>query len=369
MRILMRNTVFKTAALAGLFSCMLVLVGAFSGITASVHAITAAEVETEAELKQFVEDAVDAYYLEFLLKQHCDLSTLDLPESLSGQVLTGFLGRYGIQDLSPSSMQMLSTEDVKELIDLFNSGFVQGLFEAEGLELDIWAVCQVPQPNSTFRDVFGGPEEANWKSGSIYLFVAQYPQGEQKVVFHGQDPDLLTQDLTGLEDADNRPVMELIEQAAAAAVQGRPETEKGFLDYCWDDPTVEGDGDEDDGDPLTAPGDSWKTSYVVDPFDSLGLPAPSDSPRVIFGSGIYPKTGEPPSECRIVTGMDDMDDMDDDITEVIEGIVDGGGCAIAAGSDNAPRGTAFNLLLIVSALFFTISFRSRAMDKRNGVRS
>ena len=72
----MRNTVFKTAALTGLFSCMLALAGAFSGITASVHAITAAEVETEAELKQFVEEAVDAYYIDFLLKQHCDLREL-----------------------------------------------------------------------------------------------------------------------------------------------------------------------------------------------------------------------------------------------------------------------------------------------------
>ena len=50
MRILMRNTVFKTAALAGLFLCMLMLAGAFSGITVSVHAITADEVETEADL-------------------------------------------------------------------------------------------------------------------------------------------------------------------------------------------------------------------------------------------------------------------------------------------------------------------------------
>ena len=60
MKILMRNTVFKTAALAGLFSCMLVLAGAFSGVTASVHAmhegfIHADEVGTDEEkLEQFV---------------------------------------------------------------------------------------------------------------------------------------------------------------------------------------------------------------------------------------------------------------------------------------------------------------------------
>ena len=40
MKILMRSTVFRTAALAGLFSLMLALGGAFFGITASVHAVT-----------------------------------------------------------------------------------------------------------------------------------------------------------------------------------------------------------------------------------------------------------------------------------------------------------------------------------------
>ena len=367
MKILMRNTVFKTATLAGLFLCMLMLAGAFSGITVSVHAITAGEVETEEGLEQFVQEAVDEYYIEFLLKERCDLSQLSLPESLSGQVLTGFLGRYGIQDLSPSSMQMLPTEDVKELIDLFNSDFVQGFFEAEDLELDIWAACQVPQPNSTFRDVFGGPEEENWKSGSIYLFVAQYmdQDPEQTLIFYGVDMQSENEDLVGLEDEGGRRVMKLIEDAADGPVPGQ--TEKGFLDYCWDDPTVD-DDDIDDMNPLTAPGDSWKTSYVVDPFDYLGLPAPSDSPRVIFGSGIYPKTGTSPDGCRPVlddgggTGGGGRTGGGIDIS-------DGGGCAIAAGSDSTPRGTAFNLLLIVSALFFTISFRSRAMDKRNGVRS
>lgn len=119
MRILMRNTVFKTAALAGLFSCVLMLAGAFSGITTSVHAVHADEVDTEEKLKQFVEEAVDEYYIEFLLKEHCDLRNLDLPE-LALQFLPSFLAPYGIQDLSPESMRMLSTEDVRRLIGLFN---------------------------------------------------------------------------------------------------------------------------------------------------------------------------------------------------------------------------------------------------------
>ena len=73
MRILMRNTVFKTAALAGLFSCMLMLAGAFSGITTSVHATHADEVDTEADLEQFVKAAIDEYYINTIIKS-CDFS-------------------------------------------------------------------------------------------------------------------------------------------------------------------------------------------------------------------------------------------------------------------------------------------------------
>ena len=76
MRVLMRNTVFKTAALAGLFLCMLALAGAFSGITTSVHATHADEVQTEADLKPFVEAAIDEYYINTIIKQHCDFSQI-----------------------------------------------------------------------------------------------------------------------------------------------------------------------------------------------------------------------------------------------------------------------------------------------------
>ena len=82
MRILIKNTVFKTAVLTGLLSCLLALAGAFFGTTVSVHAmhegfIHAEDVGTdEAKLKEFVEDAVDAYYIDFILRDHCDFSSL-----------------------------------------------------------------------------------------------------------------------------------------------------------------------------------------------------------------------------------------------------------------------------------------------------
>ena len=75
MRVLMRNTVFKTATLAGLFLCMLVFAGVFFryyGFRAR-HP-TAAEVGTDtAKLEQFVKAAIDEYYINTILKS-CDFS-------------------------------------------------------------------------------------------------------------------------------------------------------------------------------------------------------------------------------------------------------------------------------------------------------
>ena len=88
MRILTRNTAFKTAVLTGLLSCLLVLVGAFFGTTVSVHAmhegfIHADEVGTDEEkLEKFVQDAVDAYYIDFIIRERCDFSKLPLNSSL-----------------------------------------------------------------------------------------------------------------------------------------------------------------------------------------------------------------------------------------------------------------------------------------------
>ena len=139
-----------------------------------------------------------------------------------------------------------------------------------------------------------------------------------------------------------------------------------------------------------APDFSWKISYVVDPFKDLGAPALSGSPGIIFGSGIYPKmdTNYPtlPSGCEIVTDDEpeptdpeptDPEPTDPEPTDPdgptdpdprIPGVtsVSGGGCAIAAGSDDTPRGNALNLLLIVSAVLFTVSFGNRAVGRRNG---
>ena len=308
-------TVLKTAALAGLFSCILALAGAFSGVTVSSHAITAAEVRTEADLREFVEHAVDEYYAEFLLKQHCDLTTLDLGGA--ADLLPQYLPNFGINDLSPASIQTLSAETVKKLISLFNSPGIQSYFPGG---LDIWEACDFPD-SSSFREVFGSGD-GNWRSGSIYIFVLDE---NKTMLFHGADQNLESGTL-GNNAGGTDDVGDLI-------IDGVEKTPGGvFVDCYWDEPTT---------------GRSWKRSYVVDPFEYLQLDPPSDSPGIIFGSGIYP-TDNPPSECQIVEPPAGSS---------------GGGCAIAAGSDSTSRGIAFNLLLTVSAFFLAISLKSRAMNR------
>lgn len=354
MRILMRNTVFKTAALAGLFSCLLAFAGVFSGITTSAHAtdgfIHADEVGTDqGKLKEFVGAAVDAYYIEFLMKRKCDFTRLEIPQFAIDLIPT-LLPGVSLPDLSPASIQMLSTEELKELVGLFGSPSAAQILGGK----DIYDACTpLPSPSS-FREVFGS-EDGDWKSGSIYLFIAD-DQGN--MLYHGADQSVEGERIVAVDEG-GRNVRELIVNEAETPMND------GIVEYCWNDPTIDSD-DIDDNDPKTAPGDSWKISYVVDPFKSLGLPEPSGSAGVIFGSGIYPKTGTPPQGCDGNGMADGGDGME---PEPVADSVGGGGCAIAAGTDSTPRSNAFNLVLIVSALLFTVSLGNRAMGRRNRISS
>ena len=282
MGILTRNTVFKTAVLTGLLSCLLALAGAFFGTTVSVHAmhegfIHAEDVGTdEAKLEDFVGDAIDAYYIDFLIRDHCDFSSL--PVDI---------------DLSTSSV-----DAIKRLVPLF-SDF--GLDRS-----DIEGFCDFTQPFHQVFDKEGDRGEGDWKSGSIYLFVMD-DQG--KILFHGADPSVEGEGLVA-EDEGGRDVTGSIIEEAETPSTSNP----GIVEYCWDDPDYDGDEIRDsDGNPIEgkAPGDSWKKSYVVDPFVYLGAPALSGSPSVIFGSGIYPdpETGTAPPGCD-GNGMADYDGDD-----------------------------------------------------------
>ncbi len=345
----MRNTVFKTATLTGLFACMLALGGGvFSDITTSAHAIHADEVDTKEELKQFVEEAVDEYYINLVIKQHCDFSKLTINGRPASEIITAALP--GFPDVP--------VEQIRPTIKLFPT---LGLTRA-----DIDQACDFNRP---FSEAFGRGD-GDWKSGSIYLFVMD---DTGKMLYNGADSSIEDRVLVAVDEGERDVPGLIVGEADTPSMNG-------FVEYCWDNPDAPGDEITDsNGDPIPgrAPGDSWKISYVVDPFEYLEASALSDSPGLIFGSGIYPDpgTGNPPSGCDgdgMAGGgddMDDMDDMDDEIIDDVVSSVSGGGCAIVAGSDNAPRGTMFNLLLIVSALFLAVSFGNRAVGRRNGIRS
>ena len=357
MKILMRNTVFKAAALAGLFLCLLALGGLFPSITASLHAthnedfIHAEDVGTdEAKLKQFVQDAVDAYYIDFIFRQ------CEFPDNISGA-----MSNAGVD---PATAPV---ETIKRFIPLA-AGFPD-------LAMNIGTYCDYSEP---FSEVFRSQDAqaGEWEWESIYLFVMDNQGDDQgELLFHGSD-ETLEGDVLQAIDAGERNVAKLIIDTA----KGNPK-EGDFVDYCWDDPDIEED-DVDGNDPLIAPGDSWKKVYVVNPFKLLGAPEPAGFSDVIFGSGIYPKTGTPPPGCKIYGGMEEpMEDMQEPIEESMDepgememptdtvDSVSGGGCAIASGSDGASRSNTFNLLLLLSALFLAVSFGRRVTGKRNSVQS
>ena len=203
MRILMRNTVFKTGALAGLFLCLLALGGVFPGITTSVHAmhgfIHADEVGTdEAKLKEFVEDAVDAYYIDFIIKK-----------------TTVIFSTAPFAGLITIDLETAPVEDIKELVPLFP---LAGLNNRS----DIEPYCDFTQ---SFDQVFDR-EEGDWKSGSIYLFVMD---DDGRMLLNGDDPDIEGAVLVA-EDEGGRDVPGLI--------IGEVETPSnaGIVEYCWDDP-------------------------------------------------------------------------------------------------------------------------------------
>ena len=162
-----------------------------------------------------------------------------------------------------------------------------------------------------------------WKHGPIYMFFMP----ENRIVgFNGNTPELENKTLD-LRDRNGVNVGDLIIEEV-----NDPDSD-GFVDYLWDDPTTT-DDDVDlekcpDGPQTCAPGTSPKRTYVQKV--PLQLTA-TNRINLIFGSGIYLE--------------------DDD-----------GGCAIA-GVGNTPRGTVFNLFLIVSVLFSAALWKNRSKEKQ-----
>ena len=158
MRILMRNTIFKTGALAGLFSYLLALAVVFSGITVPAHALTAGEVQTEADLEQFVKAAVDEYYINSIIK-NCDFSLITVDTPTPGTPVSDLIALQFQGDLQ--NFLNAPADQIRPLIALFPTLMLT--------RADIDQACNFDLP---FHDVFGR-EDGDWKSGSS-VFPAKH---------------------------------------------------------------------------------------------------------------------------------------------------------------------------------------------------
>ena len=283
---------------------------------------TAGDLEEQKDaLKRFVHSAIDAYFIDFVLKGVCDFSSL-------GPTFAG------IKDLDRATIK----DFIPRILESATSG---------GQAFDPSSFCNLLK-SSLYRSVIRS-EEGPWKSGSVYLFGMDDDVNVQRVLFNGNDAELEDKDLKVFDEGERNVGKVIID-----AVKGAPKGEGVFVEYCWDDPDYEGDEVRDeDGKPIPgkAPSKSYKLGYVINTLDYIGLPAFGDS-SYIFGSGIYPKEGEGDLLPRCEFSRAGMG-------EPMEPAVDDDGACAIAGTDNTPQSTVFNLFLMVSALFLAVSFGKR----------
>jgi len=126
-----------------------------------------------------------------------------------------------------------------------------------------------------------------WKNDSVYLFAMT--DDTQLVVFNGNTPGLENRSLN-VVDANGVNVGDLI----VNSLKDKPSHEGAFVEYLWDDPADSIPPIMEEG---KAAGDVPKLSYVV------GVPLGDSGRRVIWGSGIYPETGDD-NGCAIAGGAD-----------------------------------------------------------------
>ena len=160
------------------------------------------------------------------------------------------------QPLPPVPLPEVTAADVvdRETLRQFVHGSLDWLLELVG---------QVGFRRATEWKALMREEGGPFRSGPIYLFVFT-PEGY--VIFHGADP--WREGRTAIDNTDfqGRPfVREVIAVAQAGG---------GFVEYFWDDPTVQ--GDEDTGTP--------KVSYAVSYKSELPV---YEGVEFIVGAGFY----------------------------------------------------------------------------------
>ncbi len=220
----------------------------------------------------------------------------------------GDIGRLDCSDYEPAvtAAEVQERQTRESLKD-----FVEGAIIRYSDAIDLLMQNRSPERrNEATRIVQCFSKPGHWKSGSIYLFVMT---ADTTVVINGLNQELAGSQFRNVFDEDGVDIgKEIIDTAGEDGAEG-------FVEYKWDDPSVDGD---EVSEPGKAKGISPKVSYVKGVLFSI------PSPQVyIFGSGIYPKDG------------------DDD------------GCAIA-GASSKPGSIVLNMFLIMFSMVLAVSLVS-----------
>ena len=184
-----------------------------------------------------------------------------------------------------------------------------------------------------------------WESGSIYFYIVT-DTDKMFGIFNGNSPQL--QDKTLRLRDDNG--VEIAERILEEVRREDDTPNRGFLTYLWDDPIARGDEVvcEAAG---PVPGPAAENEEV---FCEAGNPIPGRSPGTSVKRGYFIRTNFGIGETYYVVGSG--------IYPKPQG-GGGGGCAIAPGGGSELEAGAFNLFLIVAALFLATSGKSRPGEK------
>ena len=152
----------------------------------------------------------------------------------------------------------VSAADVvdRESLRQFVSGSAEWMLEL----LNLVGFSRTSEWKSVLRE-----EGGHFRSGPVYLFIFT---PETYVIFHGANPWREGRIGTDIVDINGTP---FVEQIVAAARGGG-----GFVEYFWDDPSIE--GDEDTGSP--------KVSYALS-FTTGGSDELFPNQEFIIGAGFY----------------------------------------------------------------------------------
>ena len=213
--------------------------------------------------------------------------------------------------------EVVDSETLKAFVENFRDHFTE----------QVEKNSQSPAQLARIRNCWRIPP---WKHGGIYLFIMTE---NGLVFFNGNGPDLENRSFNVTDDNGCNVGEEVTGVINGEARQCKdlgllPEDSGGFIEYLWDDPSVERDEVTEPG---MAPGRSPKLSYVV----SFSNPGFFEGEKLVIGSGYHPETGQSDN-----------------------------GCAIA-GADGTAENGLLNLFLAASVLLLSVFFVKTAQKTQN----